>query len=103
MFDNYIIEIRPPSMGVTFQAGIVVRDGGSFRFFAASRAFDALEGQRFNNPKTAEQAALRCIAGMLARKAGARATAIAPAGQFVGPGEHDGEYDGKYDAEPPAA
>jgi hypothetical protein len=40
---------------------------------------------------------------MLARKAGARATAIAPAGQFVGPGEHDGEYDGKYDAEPPAA
>lgn len=70
MFDNYIIAIRPPCMGVTFPAGVVVRDGGSFKFFAASHAFDALEGRRFNNPKTAEQAALRCIAETLARKAG---------------------------------
>jgi hypothetical protein len=68
MSDNYIIEIRPPSTSVTFQAGIVVRDGRSFKFFAASRAFDALEGRRFNDPKAAEQAALRCIADVVARK-----------------------------------
>ena len=27
MFDNYIIEIRLKSVGITVQAGIVVRDG----------------------------------------------------------------------------
>jgi len=68
MTDNYIIEISPRSAGVTFQAGIVVRDGGSFRFFAASRAFDALEGRRFNDPKAAERAALRCIADVTTGK-----------------------------------
>ena len=61
MSDNYIIEIRPAS-GVTVQAGIVVRDSGGFRFFAATRAFNALEGRLFKNPKAAEQAALRRIA-----------------------------------------
>ena len=44
MSDNYIIEIRPAS-GITVQAGIVVRDDRGFRFFAATRAFDALEGK----------------------------------------------------------
>jgi hypothetical protein len=39
MFDNYIIEVRPPSAGVTFRAGMVVRDGCSFTFFAASHVF----------------------------------------------------------------
>jgi hypothetical protein len=75
MFDNYIIEVRPPSAGVTLQAGIVVRDGRSFRFFAASRVFDPLESQRFDSPKTAEQAALRRIADLASRKASAQAKA----------------------------
>jgi hypothetical protein len=57
MSDNYIIEVRPKSAGVTVQAGIVVRDGQGFRFFAASRAFDSLEGQIFKSPRAAEHAA----------------------------------------------
>ena len=57
MSDNYVIEIRPKSAGITVQAGIVVRDGEGFRFFAASRAFHTLEGQIFKNPRAAERAA----------------------------------------------
>jgi hypothetical protein len=68
MLDNYIIEVRPPSSGVTFPAGIVVRDGRSFKFFAASQVFNAPEGRRIDSPRTAEQAALRCVAEMAARK-----------------------------------
>jgi hypothetical protein len=34
MSDNYIIEIRPNATGVTVQAGVVVRDGQCYRFFA---------------------------------------------------------------------
>jgi hypothetical protein len=60
--DNYIIEIKPKSVGRTVQAGIVVRDGSGFRFFAATHAFNALEGQFFDSPKAAEHAALRRIA-----------------------------------------
>jgi len=63
MSDNYIIEIRPTA-GITVQAGIVVRDGGGFRFFAATRAFNSLEGQVFKSPNAAEHAALRRIADM---------------------------------------
>ena len=62
MSDNYVIEIRPQARGITVQAGIVVRDDRGFRFFAATRAFNALEGRLFKNPKAAEQAALRRIA-----------------------------------------
>lgn len=58
MFDSYVIEISPESAGATVQAGIVVRDGQGFRFFAASRAFASLEGQIFKNPRAAEHAAL---------------------------------------------
>ncbi len=68
MSDNYIIEIRPPSAGVALQAGIVVRDGRRFQFFAAARAFDALEGRYFNSLKKAEEAALNRIAEIAARK-----------------------------------
>jgi hypothetical protein len=57
MSENYVIEVRPKSAGITVQAGIVVRDGEGFRFFAASRAFHALEGQIFKNPRAAERAA----------------------------------------------
>jgi acid phosphatase family membrane protein YuiD len=59
MSDNYIIEIRPKFTHATVQAGIVVRDGHGFRFFAAAHAFNALEGQFFKSPKAAEQAALQ--------------------------------------------
>jgi hypothetical protein len=64
MSDNYIIEIRPKSVGATVQAGIVVRDGHGFRFFAATRAFDSLDGQHFRSPKAAEQAALQRVTEM---------------------------------------
>jgi hypothetical protein len=59
MFDNYIIEIRHDDEGGTVQAGLVVRDGRCFRFFAATPAFDRLEGQLFDNPRAAQKAALR--------------------------------------------
>ena len=58
MSDNYIIEIRPKSVGITVQAGLIVRDGRGFRFFAATDAFNSLEGQLFKSPKAAERAAL---------------------------------------------
>jgi hypothetical protein len=61
MFDNYIIEIQAGSAGITVQAGVVVRDGHGFRFFAATPAFDRLEGQLFNNPRAAQRAALRHV------------------------------------------
>jgi hypothetical protein len=59
MSDNYIIEIHPKFTHATVQAGIVVRDGRGFRFFAAAHAFHALEGQLFKSPKAAEHAALQ--------------------------------------------
>ena len=79
MFDNYIIEVRPPTAGVTFQAGIIVRDGRSFKFFAASHIFEPLEGQRFNSPKTAEQAALRRLAKLASRQLAAAEASTASA------------------------
>jgi hypothetical protein len=60
MSDNYIIEIRP--VGITVQAGLIVRDGRGFRFFAATDAFNSLEGKLFKNPKAAERAALCRVA-----------------------------------------
>jgi hypothetical protein len=59
MSDNYVIEIRSTWTGRTVQAGIVIRDGRGFRFFAAADAFFPLERQTFKNPKAAEDAALR--------------------------------------------
>jgi hypothetical protein len=58
-FDSYVIEVRPQLAGRTVQAGIVVRDRGQFRFFAAADDFSALEGRAFPNPKAAEQAVIR--------------------------------------------
>jgi hypothetical protein len=58
MFDNYIIEIQPAAAGTTISAGVVVRDGQGFRFFAATHAFARLEGQLFATPRAAERAAL---------------------------------------------
>jgi hypothetical protein len=45
MYDTYIIETRKGA------AGIVVRDGRGFRFFAATHDFNGLEGQVFGTPK----------------------------------------------------
>jgi hypothetical protein len=44
-------------------AGIVVRDGRGFRFFAATRDFSSLEGKLFGTPKEAETAAVRHVDG----------------------------------------
>jgi hypothetical protein len=53
MSDNYIIEVRSKSFGITVEAGVVVRDGDRFRFYAATHAFNSLEGQLFESPKAA--------------------------------------------------
>lgn len=53
MPDAYVIQVS----GRT--AGIVARDGRDlcFNFFAASRPFEAMEGQSFADPVAAERAA----------------------------------------------
>ncbi len=61
MYDSYVIETRKGA------AGIVVRDGRGFRFFAASRHFIGLEGHMFTTPKEAETAAVRHLAAAKAR------------------------------------
>jgi hypothetical protein len=61
MSNSYIIEIHAKALGITVEAGIVVRDGRYFRFYAATHAFNSLEGQLFKSPKAAEAAALRHI------------------------------------------
>jgi hypothetical protein len=67
MSDNYIIEIRSKSLGITVEAGIVVRDGHRFRFYAATLALKSLEGRLFKSPKAAAVAALRYISERSAR------------------------------------
>jgi hypothetical protein len=54
MADAFIIEVD------THTAGIVVRElhGAAFKFFSATRQFDALEGMVFSDPSGAERAAL---------------------------------------------
>ena len=47
------------SIGADPEESLVVRDGGRFRFFAASSEFAGLEGQSFSNPREAEKAAMR--------------------------------------------
>jgi hypothetical protein len=57
MSDTYIIEVASQA------AGIVVRNPDGYRFFAASRRFNALEGQLFRNAREAERAAIRLVNG----------------------------------------
>jgi hypothetical protein len=64
MFDSYVIETRKGA------AGIVVRDGHGFRFFAATRDFTSLEGKLFGTPKEAETAAVRELDGTRRRVRG---------------------------------
>jgi hypothetical protein len=59
MSDTYIIEVSSQA------AGIVVRDRGGFRFFAATQRFNALEGQVFRSAREAERAAKRLLEGDL--------------------------------------
>ena len=59
MSDTYIIEVGSKP------AGIVVRDTGGYRFFAASHQFNRLEGQLFRNAREAERAARRLAEGDL--------------------------------------
>ncbi|WP_346295953.1 hypothetical protein LRC39_00055 [Rhodopseudomonas sp. P1] len=53
MSHAFIIEVNSRA------AGIVVRDGRSFRFHAASDDFSGLEGQGFRSPGDAQKAAVR--------------------------------------------
>ena len=52
MSDTYIIEVQSEP------AGIVVRDRGGFRFFAASEAFNRMEGQYYRSAREAERQAV---------------------------------------------
>ena len=67
MSQNYIIEVHEQA------AGIVVRDGPKYRFFAATHAFNPLEGRLFKNPREAERAVRDFLS---ARKAGCRSFAF---------------------------
>jgi hypothetical protein len=62
MSQNYIIEVREQA------AGIVVRDGHKYRFFAASHAFNPLEGRLFKNPREAERAATHHLSTLKAHR-----------------------------------
>jgi hypothetical protein len=55
MSDRYVIEVGSQ------QAGIVVRDPGGYRFFAASQRFQSLEGRLFRTAREAERAAARLV------------------------------------------
>ena len=59
MSDTYIIEVGSQA------AGIVVRDTGGYRFFAASHRFNRMEGELFSNAREAERAAIRLANGGL--------------------------------------
>jgi hypothetical protein len=59
MSDTYIIEVSSKA------AGIVVRDLGGYRFFAATHRFNRLEGQLFRSAREAERAAIRLASGGL--------------------------------------
>jgi hypothetical protein len=63
MSDTYIIEVLSKA------AGIVVRDLGGYRFFAATHRFNSMEGKLFRNAREAERAAIRLVNGGLTRVA----------------------------------
>ena len=63
MSDSYIIEVLSKA------AGIVVRDLGGYRFFAATQRFYSMDGQLFRNAREAERAAMRLAGGGISRVA----------------------------------
>ena len=74
MNSTYIIETRKGA------AGIVVHDGRGFRFFAAQRTYNCLDGHLDATPSAAETAACDC----LSRRGGCdgpRAVTAPPAGR----------------------
>lgn len=60
MSDSYIIEVSSQA------AGIVVRDAGGYRFFAASQPFFRLDGRVFRQVADAQRAAMRLVKETLA-------------------------------------
>jgi hypothetical protein len=64
MSSAFIIEVRSRA------AGIVVRDGRQYRFFAASHDFNGLEGRDFRSPSDAQKAAQRHAAELGSRRHG---------------------------------
>jgi hypothetical protein len=63
MSDTYIIEVLSKA------AGIVVRDLGGYRFFAATHRYNSMEGRLFRNAREAERAAIRLANGEQTRVA----------------------------------
>ncbi len=61
MSNGCVIEIQGDAVG------ILVREGRSYKFFAAMQAFNVLEGRMFSTPRHAERAAHE----ILRRKPGA--------------------------------
>jgi hypothetical protein len=55
MPDSYIIEVSSRA------AGIVVREAGGYRFFAASQPFFRLDGRLFRHVVDAQRAARRLV------------------------------------------
>lgn len=64
MSNAYVIEVKART------AGIVVRDGRKFCFFASHHDFNSLERQSFGSLVAAQKAAAQCASG--ARPARAR-------------------------------
>jgi hypothetical protein len=56
MSNAFVIEVRSDA------AGIVVRDGRYYRFFAATHEFNDLEGRDFSSPAAAQRAAQQHVA-----------------------------------------
>ena len=61
MSDTYIIEVLSKA------AGIVVRDLGGYRFFAATQRFYSMDGQLFRTAREAERAAIRLAGSGISR------------------------------------
>jgi hypothetical protein len=76
MSSSYIIETRKGA------AGIVVRDGRGFRFFAAQCVFNCLDGHLFATPRAAEAAARDCLCGADRQR---RAPKRIPAPNYIQP------------------
>jgi hypothetical protein len=74
MPDAFVIEVE----GAT--VGIVARDGDAYRFYASSRSFYPLDGERFVTPRLAERAA-----AALQRQKRRATLDDAISGQFVAP------------------
>jgi hypothetical protein len=58
--ESYIIEVSSQA------AGIVVREGGGYRFFAAAQPFYRLDGRLFRHVVDAQRAAVQLANGDLA-------------------------------------